>query len=252
MGKEPKITSIEEVKEQSTALVLAQKGYAVAQHQPEDLRAMILENMGGELKPTDLQRIKIPAGGGKAWEVADENGEVQSVKTISGVILLAAPSRTYWAEEFSGAGAPPDCSSRDGVRGQGNPGIICEDCPFNQWGSDGHAKACKEKKLLFLLQPGLLLPEVVVLSPGSLAGWRKYATLLTGRGRAVSSVVTEIGLKEAVSKDNIKYSQATFRATDALDAASVDWLRRYTAGMSDTISAAASIANRDEVAGPQE
>jgi len=236
-----------ESKKETALTVLVDKGYAVAQYQPEDLRAMIEENMGGTLTAQDLSRIRVPAGGGKSWEVADENGEIQSVKTISGVIILARSQRAYWAEDFSGGSEPPDCASMDGKTGMGNPGGVCADCPFDEWGSAGHSKACKEMRLLFLLRPGMLLPDVVVLSPASLGAWRKYATLLTGRGKAISSMVTEVGLREAVSKGGIKYAQATLKATDALDADSAAWLREYAAGMAGAFSAQAATINRDEV-----
>lgn len=254
------IESIEE-QPQSTALtVLSGKGYTVVQYQPEDLREMIAENMGGELKPSDLQRIRVPAGGGKAWEVVDDNGEVQSAKTISGVVLMARTQRAYWAEKFGGGNEPPNCASLDGKIGQGTPGGDCSECPFNQFGSavgnDGEpsaSKACKEMKLLFLLRPGLLLPEVVVLPPSSLGAYRKYATMLTSRGKAVSAVITEVGLKEASSKDGIKYAQATLRAVEALDSQSADWLRRYAAGIAEVLTAAAGrMVDRADVDGPKE
>ena len=108
---------IESVEPESTALtVLSDQGYTVVQYQPEDLREMIAENMGGELQPSDLQRIRVPSGGGKAWEVVDENGEAQAVKTISGVVLMARTQRAYWAEDFGGGNEPPDCASLNGAK----------------------------------------------------------------------------------------------------------------------------------------
>ena len=245
---------IESVEPESTALtVLSDQGYTVVQYQPEDLREMIAENMGGELQPSDLQRIRVPSGGGKAWEVVDENGEAQAVKTIGGVVLMARTQRAYWAEDFGGGNEPPDCASLNGKVGHGNPGGDCSECPFNQFGSSGHAKACKEMKLLFLLRPGLLLPEVVVLPPSSLGAWRKYAMMLTSRGKAVSSVITEVGLYEAKSRDGIKYAQATLRASEALDAESADWVRKYAANMAEVLTAAAqSTVDRSDVDGAKE
>lgn len=253
MAKGKELSNIvEATEEQSQALaVLAGKGFTVVKYEPAELAEMIAENMGGELKSSDLQRIRVPSGGGKSWEIIDDNGESQSAKSISGVVLMAATQRAYWAEEFEGGSEPPNCASLDGRTGRGEPGGDCGECPFNEFGSAGYSKACKEMKMLFLLRPGLLLPEVVVLPPSSLGAWRKYAMLLTSRGKAISAVITELGLQEATSKGGIRYAQTTLKAGEMLDEASAAWLQRYAAGMAEVLTAAASTVDRADVDGPK-
>lgn len=239
-----------------TALAtLADRGYAVAQYDPAGILDIVRENMGGTLTPADLCRIKMPGGGAKAFEVPDENGEVQSVKTIAGVVLLAKTQRAYWDQPFGGGNEPPTCASLDGLTGMGSPGGPCDACPLNQFGTDERerGKACKEMKLLFLLRPSLLLPDVVVLPPSSLASWRKYATLLTSRAVPIAAVVTEVALEEKANVDGIKYSMARFKVVERLAPESAAHLREYAAGMAQVFTAvAAAPVARGDVDGPKD
>jgi len=67
-----------------------------------------------------IDRIKLPGGGGTAFEVPSEDGEdTEPVKDITGVILYNHPAYAYYASAFQGGHAAPDCSSIDGVTGVG-------------------------------------------------------------------------------------------------------------------------------------
>ena len=103
-----------------------------------------------------IDRVKLPAGGGTAFEVPAEDGEdTEMVKDITGVILYNHPAFAYYASAFAGGHAAPDCSSIDGVTGVGTPGGDCRTCPYNKFGSgDGQSKLCKNKRMLYILREG--------------------------------------------------------------------------------------------------
>ena len=86
-----------------------------------------------------IDRVKLPAGGGTAFEVPAEDGEdTEMVKDITGVVLYNHPAYAYYASAFAGGHAAPDCSSIDGVTGVGVPGGDCRTCPYNKFGfADG-------------------------------------------------------------------------------------------------------------------
>lgn len=110
-----------------------------------------------------FDRIKIPSGGTTAFEVpGDSEDDVEMVKEINGVILYNHPAFSYYTEKYTGGNNPPDCGSFDGVVGHGTPGGDCTKCPYNQFGSgDGESKACKNRRMLYILQEGELFPQVL-------------------------------------------------------------------------------------------
>lgn len=115
----------------------------------EELRAELEDEMddldddGG----IDAKHIKIPSGGGKAFEVeTDDPDDPEVMKEVTGVIIFTHRMNAYWAQKFGEAGEDgninksPDCSSMDGKQGMSREtGEIrtCDTCPYNQFGSDG-------------------------------------------------------------------------------------------------------------------
>lgn len=188
----------------------------------EMVQAAICENVGaGGITEFDFDRIKIPAGGGLAFNVTTLEGETAE-KSIIGVIVLARDSRAYWKVplEQSGGSTPPDCQSNDGFVGIGSPGGDCAKCPLAQFGSDtkvvngatvqGRGQACKAIRQLFILRGDSLLPVVLALPPTSLKAAKQYMLRLAGQGVPYWAVVTKIGLEQAQNAGGIKYSRATF------------------------------------------
>ena len=74
----------------------------------------MMEELGG-LELT-FDRVKIPSGGGLAFEIPLDDDEVDTVKEIVGVIVDHHRVNAYWPAAFSGQGQPPACSSMDGKR----------------------------------------------------------------------------------------------------------------------------------------
>lgn len=181
--------------------------------------AILADNMEG-LEP-QFDRVKIPSGGGIAFEVPGEDGEVEPIRELIGVIVDHHPENNYYEREYDGENVPPDCSSPDAVTGYAPPESPvpwagqhqdCKTCPLNQWGSgkDGVGKACNNEQRVFLLPPGQLLPLALKLPPTSRKPFMVYMSRLSGKMRRFSSVVTKVTLSKEKSKSGIVYSQANF------------------------------------------
>lgn len=223
---------------------------AVLRMDANELQELIRENVGAEgITPRDLDRVKVPSGGGTTWEVPTIEGD-KALKSIQGVIVHRATRRAYWPNKYDGSGEQPDCYSDDGVSGQGDPGGACAECPFNEFESaeDGISKACKEMRQLFVLTPDDLIPIVVTVPPGSLANVKAYFLRLMRSGIKATDVITNIALEKATSKGGIAFARVTLTAGDRLDSEAAARLRQYAAALEPAFQAAARV-ERDEVDG---
>ena len=89
---------------------------------PKDVGFGYLQNvdLGGLSEELDgltvsFDRIKIPSGGGIAFELPGEDEETpDSAKEFSGVILFHHQIRGYYRTAYTGGNNPPDCGSMDG------------------------------------------------------------------------------------------------------------------------------------------
>src|SRR5690606_22849787 len=139
-----------------------------------DREAMMEELEGLELT---FDRVKIPSGGGLAFEIPLDDDEVDTVKEIVGVIVDHHRVNAYWPSAFSG---------QEGKTGVALPGSevswagreqSCAPCPLNQWGSDeggGGGKACKNMVRLYILREGDVFPLMLTLPPTSIKNWSNY------------------------------------------------------------------------------
>ncbi len=159
-----------------------------------------------------FDRVKLPAGGGTAFEIPSSDGEdSEMAKEIKGIIVFNHPAFAYYVDKYTGGSNPPDCGSFDGICGTGTPGGNCSDCPYNKFGSgDGQSKACKNKRMLYILRENELFPIVLSLPTGSLKAFTGYVKSQLTRGRKLSDVVTRITLKKASNASGITFSQAVF------------------------------------------
>ncbi len=93
----------------------------------------------------------------------------------------------------------------------GNPGGSCSKCMYNQFGSgDGQSKACKNRRMIYILMEGEIFPMVLSLPTGSLKEFTKYLKRQLSKGRKLNQIVTKISLKKATSGSGIAFSQAVF------------------------------------------
>jgi len=203
-----------------------------------ELLSTNLGDLGDEgLREFDLIRTGIPAGGSQSWTVPDAGGEPLSVPEIEGIVIFHGDRRAFWLRSFdeTGGGTPPNCSSVDGRRGSG---IIrgeegeepkqraCKTCPMSQWGSanpdnpDDNGQACTQRKVVFFMRKGDILPMVLDLAPTSIKPFKMFAMQLTSRGIPFYGAVVAIGLRvenDGGPSGKIKYSVVNPRLVSRLD-----------------------------------
>lgn len=170
-----------------------------------------------------FDRIKIPAGGGIAYEIpGDDADNPDTVKEFKAVILYHHPVHQFYQDKYTGGNNPPDCGSMDGHYGidaETGERIDCRECPNNRFGSgENGAKACKQKRRLYILRPGETLPVILSLPTGSLGEFSKFVMRQLSKGRKTNSIVTKFSLKKAQNNSGINYSQAVLTMDRLLNA----------------------------------
>ena len=196
-----------------------------------------------------FDRIKIPSGGSSVFEVpGDAPGETDAVKEFPGVILYHHPLFSYYRERFTGGNEAPDCGSFDGITGVGDPGGNCARCPLNQFGSgENGGKACKNKRRIYILREGELIPLLLTLPTGSLKEFSVYIKRLLARGRKSGTVVTRFSLKKVANAGGIAYAQAQFTLIRALSGEELS----YIEAMAEQVKQfATSVGYEEEPKGP--
>lgn len=176
-------------------------------------------------------KVKIPSGGALQFEMPTGDPEnPEYTRFLQGVILYHHASGAYWPEgcEYDD-NTVPLCSTVDGKQGYGTPGGACAACELNRYGAatDGKGKACKNMRILYLLQDGDYIPLQLSLPPTSLRPFNDFmnAAFVARRRPAWSSVV-QIGLKR-VDNGNNTYSVATFRKVEDLQPEQVGEFRAF-------------------------
>jgi hypothetical protein len=215
-----------------------------------ELQEIVTANIGtGGANVFDLDRVKIPAGGGTMWSIPSIEGGDENRDELTGIVVGFRDGRLYWMDSFddTGGGTPPDCSSQDGLVGIGKryeneePGRWeCATCPMAQFGSakdgSGAGQACRQIRLIFMVQPGTMLPVVLAMPPTSLKPCRQYMLRLVSHGVPYYGVVTGVGLEKTKSGGGIAYSQATFRVVQKLGAGEVEKIRAYVKSIEPLIT----------------
>lgn len=205
----------------------------------EGIKQVLQENVGGDLSPFDLDRVKIPAGGGTTWNIPTIDGEVES-KDLTGVVVGWSDKRVFWRDSYSGNNTPPDCYSEDGEHGIGDPGGNCLVCPMAKFGTaregKGRGQACKQIRLLFMMSKESILPFVVSLPPTSVQAIRKYFLRLAGNVIHYSAVETELKLEKTKNQDGIEYSRISASVCRRLDSEAAGKSRKYADELKPVIS----------------
>ncbi len=191
----------------NTAIIPTTSGYIT---ETVNLKDLFSEELEG-LRPS-FERIRIPAGGGLAFEVpGDDPSNPDSIKEFSGVILHHHQINSYYKEKFNGGNNPPDCGSFDGkvaIEAESGEYKDCKSCPLAKFGSgENGGMACKQKRRVYLLREGEYLPVLMTVPTGSLHEFTKYITRLVAKGQRTSGVVTKFSLKKAQNSTGINFSQ---------------------------------------------
>ena len=187
-----------------------------------------------------FDRIKVPSGGGLAFEVPGENPDEPDLqKEFRAVILYHHPVLSYYKEKYTGGSEAPDCSSFDGINGvERETGELksCKDCPLNQFGTgENGGKACKTKRRIFILRENEALPTILSLPTASIGDFSKYIMRLLSRGKKSNQVVTKFGLKKDSNKTGITFSKVTLAYERDLDENETENVKK----MSDQVKALA-------------
>ena len=187
-----------------------------------DFSEAIAEEMDG-LGTIPLDRVKIPSGGGIAFEVSgDDEDNPESASELVGIILHHHAVNAYWRNKFSGANDKPDCASMDGKTGvdqETGEMKSCADCPCNQFGSDddGRGKACKNIHRIYFLRSDNPVPIIISLPPTSLKSMRDYiGKRILVKGMRCYDALTKITLKKEKNAAGIVYSRVVFTFVEKL------------------------------------
>lgn len=211
----------------TTDVAVIDTEFAVVQAN-QSIGELIAENLGGEkLTPSDLDRVKVPSGGGTIFEVPGADG-VEAATSLDCVILYTKLSRAYWADS-NADGSPPDCFSSDSIRGHGvmadKHDGLCENCPMSKFGSkvsdDGdetNAQACKQVRQLFFVREHDRLPMTISLPPTSLKAAKQYLLRLARNGVSYTDVMTRMTLEKDKSESGIAYSRVILESAGRLPA----------------------------------
>lgn len=185
----------------------------------EDMDAELLEELQDEMEDLDevkgisCKKIKIPSGGGIAFEVETDDPESpDSIKELEAVVIFTHRINSYWAESFGGSdNKAPDCSSFDSKKGVVlDTGEIrdCDTCPYNEYGENGTGKPCKNMRRMYLLlsgKPGVYLLSVPPTSIKEVNN--QLARLMGGSKIPYSRMVLKFKLTKDKNKNGIVYSK---------------------------------------------
>ena len=202
----------------SNELVIKENGGYMAA--TVNLADLFSEEMDG-LTPT-FDRIKIPAGGGISYEVpGDDPSSPDTVKEFKAVILYHHPIHSYYKDKFTGGSNPPDCGSMDGkfgITADTGECIECSQCAYAKFGSgENGGMACKQKRRVYILREGEILPLILTIPTGSLREFTKYVTRLLQKGKKTNSVVTKFTLQKVQNSTGITFSQVVCGVDRALN-----------------------------------
>lgn len=201
--------------------------YLALNHSTAEIQSIVADNLAGQdVGEFDLPRVVMPAGGGSRWEIPGLSGTT-SEEDLTGILVYTKQTRAYWKSKDA-TGDPPQCSSRDGLAGIGDPGGECRTCQLAQFGSDGgRGQACKQQAMWFLLREDSFLPVVLGLPPTSLKAAKQYMLALAGAGIRFNQVVTVVGLEKDKNPDGQAYSRAVPRLGARLDDDTATRARAY-------------------------
>ncbi len=163
------------------------------------------------------RRIKIPSGGGLAYEVeGDDEDDTEPMKEVSGVVVFTHRMNAYWESAYGenpDESKAPSCASMDGKVGiDGETGEVrsCENCPYNEYGTDikgGKGKACKNMRRVYLMMDGNPNLYLLTVPPTSIKDVNKQLARIMGNGVPYTGLILSFKLEKATNANGIKYSK---------------------------------------------
>lgn len=209
-----------------------------------------------------LNRLRMPAGGGVSWEIEDLEGTRSEAKLDVIILAVKGQQKAWWkvAYEQAGGGSPPDCSSQDGVFGFGMNTLDesavaekhqCASCAWNEFGSSrgaGAGKDCSDNALVFFYREHSRIPSLLVASSTSIQPLNKYIFDLLDAGKAMQGCITTLALRRAQSKSGIAYSVLDLkwkRDLDPEDTAAMTAIRKQFRARLESFDAFETVATTE-------
>ncbi len=220
-------------KKKSTALAIMNDFQIVSRY--DGMSQEDLEELQDQMEDLDqdtgiaCRSIKIPSGGGTAYEVQGEDDDTDPMKTITGVVVFTHRLSGYWPNAYGSSNNPedklPTCASMDGKTGivqkGGNTGevITCETCPWNQYGTardqqgnQARGKACKNMRRLYILMDGDPNLYLLTVPPTSI---RDVNNQLAKIAPYADKVIT-LSLEKATNAGGTPYSKVVIKKAGVL------------------------------------
>lgn len=210
------------------------EGFQIA-NRYQDMDPELLEELQDELGDLDpdsgiaCRMIKIPSGGGIAYEVqGEDDNDTDSVKEIKGVIIFTHRINTYWPGSYGDddGNKAPVCSSMDGKNGlntETGEVRVCDSCPLNQYGSatdqKGNAargKACKNMRRVYLMMNGDPNFYLLTVPPTSIKEVNRQITKIVQSGTPYGSLVCSFKLEKDKNAAGIAYSKVVISRAGVL------------------------------------
>lgn len=215
--------------------VLTDKGYDLG-------RTIEISLDGEEFTPrTAFTRIKMPSGESMGFNVSELPRMGKTKEFFEGILLHVQTTRVYFEKDYDDPTRDkkerPKCDSVNGITGIGNPGGLCAICPLNEYGTSkkagSRAKACRERKLHYILLPGMFFPIYIDGPPTSKNNLRNYTKGLISMGINRHQVISRIGLELAQSNGN-NFSKLTYEEVEdreITDPGLLERINRYREGL---------------------
>lgn len=175
------------------------------------IEEVVTENIGRPLELNDLERWIVPGGGGTSFQ-SSYDGETKEIECI--IMAKREEKRFYADKELDGK--RPDCYSLDMKQGIGNPGMLCSECPHNQF-IDSSGKDCKDRMEIVFLKKGDMIPSRISLPTMSIKPFKTYLLSLTSKGKLYKNVVTKMSLVKDKNSSNVSYSKLKFEAIGMIE-----------------------------------
>lgn len=194
--------------------------------------AEVSAELKGVMTRQMLGTIQIANGGAGVFKVKEPGADeaVGGIQSVEGVILASHDMNVLWGSDFGhhAAGELPVCRSVDGQTGiitENGATRACATCPYNQFVNN--RKPCVNKRQLYIMREGDLVPMIFSLSPAS----KKYFDKYLVRARLelhtpVYALVTRITLRNERNGSN-EYSVPVFTPVGKLPREDAKRLAEY-------------------------
>lgn len=177
------------------------------------------------------RKIKLPSGGGLAYEVqGEDDDDTEYKKEIEAVVIFTHRVNGFWAGAYGDEdqNKAPICSSIDGKKGlnlETGEIIECENCPYNQYGSatdqkgnQSKGKACKNMRRLYLMMDGDPNFYLLTVPPTSIKDVNKQLAKIMAGGTPYTGLVLKFTLEKTANAAGVAYSKVVISKAGILPA----------------------------------